>query len=391
MAFTRRRFLIGMSAGAATLLLAACGGTPTATPAPTARPSAAASAASSGAAPSSAAPSTASSAAATGAATPTAASVAATPVTNSGPLKTVRAGFVPVTNWGPLFIAIEKGYFREQGIETVATQFTNGTDIITQTVAGQLDVGPSGLGASTLNILKRGADLRAVASQHSESQPMATPLVVGKKKYDDGTYKKVADLKGKKVAINGKGVATEYWLYSALKKNGLTMKDIDLQVVSFDQVAAALDSGALDGSMLSEPWPTLAEQKNLIQRLADDFLTNAQGTAVFFNLKWAKESGVAEKWLAAWLKGARDLTPQGYTRDDNAAILEKYTKTPKDVIKATKAPIHNPNGTLNLDDMKAQQEYFLSSGSLTYTDLIDLNTIVDNSYVEGALKIIGKA
>ena len=379
MALTRRRLLVGMSAGAATLFLAACGGTSTATPAPSARPSAAASAA-----PSSAAP-------ATGAATPTAASAAATPVANSGPLKTVRAGFVPVTNWGPLFIAIEKGYFREQEIETVATQFTSGTDIITQTAAGQLDVGPSGLGASTLNIIKRGADLRAVASQHSESQPMATPLVVAKKKYDDGTFRKVTDLKGKKVAINGKGVATEYWLYSALKKNGLTMKDIDLQVVSFDQVAAALDSGALDGAMLSEPWPTLAEQKNLIQRLADDFLTNAQGTAVFFNLKWAKESGVAERWLAAWLRGARDLTPQGYARDDNAAILEKYTKTPKDIIKATKPPIHNPNGTLNLDDMKAQQEYFLGSGALTYTEPIDLSTIVDNSFVEGALKIIGKA
>lgn len=380
MAATRRQFLTGMVAGTAALLLAACGGTPTATPAPSAPPSAPPSAAGASAAPSAAA----------GAATPRASSAAATPVTNNGPLRTVRAGFVPVTNWGPLFIAIEKGYFREQGIETVATQFTNGTDIITQTAAGQLDVGPSGLGASALNILKRGADLRVIASQHSESPPMATPLVVAKKKFDDGTYKEVTALKGKKVAINGKGVATEYWLYSALKKNGLTMQDIDLQVVSFDQVAAALESGALDGSMLSEPWPTLAEQRGLIQRIADDFLTNAQGTVVCCNAKWARESGIADRWMAAWLKGARDLTPQGYKDDANATILEKYTRTPKDVLKTIKAPIHNPNGTLNLEDMQAQQTYFLGTGSLTYTDPLDLNTIIDNTYVEGALKIIGR-
>jgi NitT/TauT family transport system substrate-binding protein len=372
MGVTRRQFLTGLSAGAATILLAACGSSPTATvPPPSARPSAASSA--------SAAPGSASSAASPtvppSAATPTVARAAATPSTTGTALKTVRAGFVPVNNWGPLFIAIEKGYFREQGIETVATQFTSGTDIITQTVAGQLDVGPSGLGAS----------------QHAESPPMATPLVVAKKKYDDGTYRQVAALKGKKVAINGKGVATEYWLYSALKKNNLTMKDIDLQVVPFDQVAAALDSGALDGSMLSEPWPTLAEQKSLIQRLADDFLINAQGTVVCFNQKWGRESGVADKWLAAWLRGARDLSPQGYKLDENTAILEKYTRTPKDVIKATRPPLHNANGALNLDDMKAQQEYFLSSGSLTYTDPLDLATIVDTSYVEGALKIIGRA
>ena len=80
MAATRRQFLTGIAAGTATLLLATCGGTSTATPAPSTAPSAQASAARSSAAPSAAA----------GGATPRASAAAATPVTNSGPLRTVR-------------------------------------------------------------------------------------------------------------------------------------------------------------------------------------------------------------------------------------------------------------------------------------------------------------
>ena len=53
--------------------------------------------------------------------------------------------------------------------------------------------------------------------------------------------------------------------------------------------------------------------------------------------------------------------------------------------------MHDPNGRLNLDDMKAQQEFFLKGGSLNYTELIDLTSIIDTSYADKAVARIGKA
>jgi NitT/TauT family transport system substrate-binding protein len=315
---------------------------------------------------------------------------AATTAPVAGGLTPVRVGYVPVLIYGPLFIAIEKGYFREAGLESVLTPLAGGADIITQTVAGNFEAGLGGMGAAALNAAKRNLDFRIVSSHHSESPPMATPLVVAKKKKDDGTYKSAADLKGKKVAVNARGSASEYWLNAAMGKAGLTIKDVDLQYLPFDQVAAALDTGALDGSLLGEPLATLAEQKSLIARLSDDFLTNAQGTVIFYNLAWAKaQPALAERWLTAWLRGARDLQGDGYRQPANAAIIEKYTKVPKDVVALASSPRHNPNGTLNLADMQAQQQFFLQTGSLTYTDLIDLTTIIDTSFAEKAVAALG--
>jgi NitT/TauT family transport system substrate-binding protein len=380
----RRRLLALASTG---LLLAACGGAAPSPAAPAAQPTTLPAAA----------PTPAPAATAAGATPPAAASarpavgtVAAAP-TASGTLTRVRVGYVPVLIYGPLFIAIEKGYFREAGVECVLTPLAGGADIITQTVAGNFEVGLGGMGAAALNAAKRNLDFRIVASHHNESPPLATPLVVAKKKKDDGTYTRVADLKGKKVAVNARGSASEYWLNAALGKAGLTIKDVELTALPFDQVAAALDGGTLDGALLGEPLATLAEQKGLVARLSDDFLTNAQGTVIFYNLKWARaEPALAERWLTAWLRGARDLQGDGYRQEANAAIIEQYTKVPKAVVMVASSPRHDPNGRLNLADMQAQQEFFLKTGSLTYTDLIDLTTIIDPSFAEKAVARLGE-
>ena len=375
MVLTRRHLLLGLVTGAGAAFLAACGNsaTPTATnpPAPTNAPTTGAGLAT-----------------ATGRGT----TIGTTPAAPGGATAQVRVGYVPVLIYSPLFIAIDKGYFAAQGITTVATPFTGGADILAQNASGNLEVGLGGLGAAALNAFQRGLDLRTVASQHAESPPLATPLVVAKSRFDDGTFTNVAALKGKRVAINAKGTGTEYWLQAALAKNGLAMSDIQLVALPFDQVAAALAGGALDAAMLGEPLVTLAEGQGLVHRLADDFLTNAQGTVIYYNQRWgAANADLATRWLAAWLRGARDLGNGGYARDENAAIIEKYTKTPAAVVKAAKPPVHDPNGVLNLQDMAAQQTYFLTSGALTYTSPLDLNTFVDTSYAAAAVARIGKA
>ncbi len=379
MQLTRRRFLTGLTAGAATLWLGACGG-PGATPT---RPTA-------GGPTSTPSTTTTAGAGRTTATRTTGGTAGSTAPAVSGPPVRVRVGYIPILVFSPLYIAIEKGYFREQGIEPALTPLAGGTDALTQTAGGNLEVGLGGLGAAAFNAIQRGLDFRIVSSQHSESPPLATPLVVAKRRYDDGTYRRVADLRGKKVSINAPGTGTEYWLQAALAKGGLTIREITLTPLAFDQVAAALESGALDGGMLGEPLVTLAEGRGLVQRLADDFLTDAQGTVIFYNQTWARgQQALADRWLAAWLRGARDLQGGGYGRDENAAIIERYTKVPKDVVKAAKPPLHDPNGRLNLDDMRAQQQYFLTTGALTYSTPIDLTTIVDTGYAERAVRLLG--
>src|SRR5690606_6791420 len=124
---------------------------------------------------------------------------------------------------------------------------------------------------------------------HFERPPLATPLMVSKERYDSGELDSIEKLEGKKVSVNARG-ATEYWLDQALRQGGLTIEDIDLQELGFGDVAAALESGALDAAMLGEPLATQAEQNGIAVRLTDDFVSDFQPTFVFVNTSFAEEN-----------------------------------------------------------------------------------------------------
>lgn len=303
---------------------------------------------------------------------------------------TVRVGYVPILNFAPVFLALEKGYYREQGLDVQLMTLAGGADMLVQTAGGHFDVGTGGVGSALFNAIQRGVPIRVVAPLHAEAKPMSTPLVGRKASRDDGTVKSIADLRGKKVAINARGAATEYWLDAALRQGGLTINDIDLQAIPFGEMPAALEKGVIEAGMLAEPLATLAERKGIIVRLSDDFLKDAQPTAVYYNLAWAQKNPEAAKgFMVAYLKACRDLQGAGWQDPQNVAILEKYTKVPADVIRAAAPPLFEPNGKVNLADWEKQQQFFMRQGLLTYKEPLDMRQIVDSSYVEHALRVLG--
>ena len=157
-------------------------------------------------------------------------SAPATPA--AGTLKTVRIGYVPVLIYAPLYVGIERGYFAAEGITIESTPIQGGSDAVVQLAAGNFDAAMGGAGAGLFNAAARGVKFSIVAPMHSEKPPITSPLVISAAR--TGEITKVADLKGKKVAINATGAATEYWLNEALGQGGLTI----------DEVAAALDAPA---------------------------------------------------------------------------------------------------------------------------------------------------
>ncbi|HYP41165.1 MAG TPA: ABC transporter substrate-binding protein, partial [Chloroflexia bacterium] len=182
----------------------------------------------------------------------------------------VRLGYISVMIFAPLFVGIERGYFAEEGLDIELTALQGGSDSVVQLAAGNFDVAVGGAGAGLLNAAERGVRFQIVAPMHSERPPLTSPLVISAKRADE--FKSVADLKGKKVAINATGAATEYWLAQALAKAGLTMDDIQLQTVAFRDVPAALENGSLDASILGEPLATINEDNGLVKVLSEDFI-----------------------------------------------------------------------------------------------------------------------
>jgi NitT/TauT family transport system substrate-binding protein len=297
---------------------------------------------------------------------------------------------VPALPWAPFFLAADKGYFKELGLDVQLEPIQSSNDAVIQLAAGNYDVAAGGANVGFWNAIQRGIKVSVAAPLHPEGSRQATPLLVSKAAYDAGKIRRVADLKGKKVAVNGRGAAIEYWLERALNTGGLSISEVDVQVVAFPDVAAALSNGAIDAAVATEPFPTLAEDKGLVVRLADNFVANFQVTMVYFNVDFAqKHADTATKVITGFLKGCRDLQAGGWQDETNSRIIEKYTKVAADVIRRAASAQCDPNGRFQEADFMQLQNYFIKGGALTYSKPIEFKTLVDQTYVQNALKALG--
>lgn len=297
-------------------------------------------------------------------------------------LTKVRLGYVPVMIFAPLFVAVERGYFAKEGLDVQLTPVQGGSDSVVQLAAGNFDAAVGGAGAGLFNAAARGVKFTIVAPMHSERPPLASPLVISAKRANE--FKSIADLKGKTVAINATGAATEYWLAKALATKGLTFKDVKLVTVPFSNVPAALESGSLDASILGEPLTTINEDKGVVKVLSEDFIDGFTSTYVYMGDSLLKKNPqAANGFMKAYLKACRDL--QGnYMNDDIANIIEKYTKVPADVIKRASPAQYDPNGRIPLEDITTLQDYFFSRNELEYTQKLDMSRFIDTELARQA-------
>ena len=305
-------------------------------------------------------------------------------------LKTVRFGFVPNVINAPVYVATEKGYFAEEGLTVTFLPVDGGSDAVVQVAAGNFDAVAGGISANMLNAVARGIEFEIAASLHTERPPLASPFVVSKKRYENGELTKMSDLKGKKVATNNRGTATEWWLSEALRQGGVDITEVEVIGLPFPQIAPALESGSLDGAILSEPFATAAEDKGLIVRLSEDFVNGFKPTYLYFNKEWVTANpDLATRFIKAYLRGARDLQGERYFEEANVAAIAKYTKVAPDVIQRARRPHFDPNGTVSMDDIQTLQRFYRKQGLLNYAQDLDMARFVNTRYVEEALKALG--
>lgn len=320
---------------------------------------------------------------------------AGTPASETAPapaaeLSAVKVGYVPVSIFAPVFVAKEKGYFAEQGLDVTLEPFPGGSDPVVLTASGQLDVAIGGAGPAFWNAIAQGLPIKVIAPGHAEGSPVATPLMISTSVCESGKITSVADLRGKKVSVNARG-ATEYWLSQALGTAGLTLNDIDLQTLAFPDAIAALASGAVDAAMIGEPLATKAEQDGIAVRLLGDFpVQDVQPTIVFANQDFLNDKPeLATGFVTAYLKASRDLSGAGWVDPANLAIIEQYTQVPAALVAAAVQPVYAVDGAINLEGLGKLQSFFRQREQLEYDQDIDPATIVDTQFVDAAVAALG--
>lgn len=296
----------------------------------------------------------------------------------------VTVGYTPISIYAPMFIAKEKGYFAEQGLNVDLQALPGGSDMVVLTATGEFDAGIGGIGPAYWNAAAQGLPVTIIAPGHGEGSPVATPLMISKEACESGAIDGIADLEGKRVAVNAPG-ATELWLDRALQSGGLTINDIDLQFLPFPDAVAALASGAIDAAMIGEPLATRAEQEGIAVRLAPDFdVQGFQPTMIFANDDFlADNPDAATGLVTGYLKAARDLN-ENFNDPVNLAIIKEYTSVPASLVAESIKPVYQVDGNIDLDSLSVLQTFFRERDQLEYDEDLDPATMVDTSFVDGA-------
>lgn len=302
----------------------------------------------------------------------------------AGTIATIRLGYQPTVVYAPIYLGIERGYFKAAGVNVELTPIQATQDAIVQLGAANFEVAVAGGNAGVFNALQRGLKFRIVAPVHSEKPPVATPLVISAKRTNE--IKSITDLKGKTIGIVAPGAAIEYWVAQALAKGGLSIKDVTLKAMPFPNMPAALEQGGLDAAVLTEPLVTINKDKGLITVLSDDFIDGFTATYVFMNQDWMdKNPEAALGFMKGYLRATREL--QGnYMNAELAAMIEKYTKVPAAVVQRAALAHYIADGKVPIQNLETLQSFFLERGLLTYKAPLDLKGFVDTKLAEEAMK-----
>ena len=134
---------------------------------------------------------------------------------------------------------------RRPAINVETVRLAGGPEIVSQVATGQLQLGGAGMGAAGFNAVVSGLPVEYVAPLHVgyvEDYFVVRKALWGKE------VKRIADLKGRTVALNIRGAAVEWMLDQALRRDGLTIKDVQVKLMPFPDMVPALESGAVDAA-----------------------------------------------------------------------------------------------------------------------------------------------
>jgi NitT/TauT family transport system substrate-binding protein len=221
----------------------------------------------------------------------------------------IRVGYWPVASGLPFFAAVEKGYFKEAGLDVEPLKFASPQQVMEAMLSGRADGSSNGTASAALAIgeIAQPGLFKIFCTNPTNAKFVLDEFVVAK----DSPYKTVADLKGKRIAT-GPGIQNVTLAKTMLERAGAG--GVSVKELPVGQHVAALAAGQVDAVYTLEPTGTIGRLNGTTRNL---------------------EVGVVGKYIlgdpmAPWHGGAASLTTE---------FIKKYPEVAKKYIAAYKRGI----------------------------------------------------
>jgi NitT/TauT family transport system substrate-binding protein len=199
-------------------------------------------------------------------------------------------------------------------------------------------------------------------------------------------------------AMNAPGVSNTSTLNTLLKSAGLRYSDVETVNLPFPDHVAALKNNSVDASASVEPGPAIAVKNGdaVVIKSDDEILPNHQIAVLLYAEGFAlRRPGAARRFMRAYIRAVRFYNGalengrlDGTNADEVITILSDATPIKsREIYKSITPTGMNPDGRVNQESLGYDLAFYGEQGLIKGT--IRLDDVVDNSFVEAALKDIG--
>jgi NitT/TauT family transport system substrate-binding protein len=250
----------------------------------------------------------------------------------------VRIGYIGLTCEAPIFSAVEKGFFKEEGLEVsmVKCDWKNYKDVL---ALGGYDV-THHLIMYFLKPMEQGLDVKITGGIHRGCLRVQASA--------NGPIRSVKDLRGKRIGVPGMGTPPFIFANRVLGANGIDpSREVTWIVFPAGELGLALDKGEIDAIANSEPIGSMLIAQGKVRNIADQAMdmpyADEYCCAVIVNGKFLarnpKTSAAATrallkaaKWVEANPRAAAELSVKGKylasTVDQNTVAISNLRYVP---------------------------------------------------------------
>jgi NitT/TauT family transport system substrate-binding protein len=296
--------------------------------------------------------------------------LATVPAAAQAPEK-VKVGVFPVSSSLPYFVALERGFFKEQNIEPEMVRLIGGPPNVAAMITNQIDASAVLVTIEGMNANLKKSGVAMYISLNSQNRTYQMEQFVVRSGLSG--VNSLADLKGKKI-MSAPGPANVTMAKAALAAVGLKDGDYSIDQLDMAQHVNVMQAGTFDAGYTLEPNASTMRKMGIARTIesgviahyvlgdpnANAFVAGCALTADF--VKSRPET--AKRFAAAWAK-ATDLINKN--PEEARKHLAKNTLTPEDVV-----------GTVPMI------RYFMA-GDLTGKDKADFQKFIDFSVTTGTL------
>ena len=290
--------------------------------------------------------------------------------------ETIKVAITKLLSYPSVPIAIERGYFKEEGLEAQMVFFESAEPMAVALASGDVDFGVSGLSAAFYTLASLG-QIRVLASSAMEQPGFYNLVFLGSNKAYEAGLTSAHAIPGHSFAVTQIGTSLQYSLGLLAEKDRFSMSEVAVRPLhAIPNVITALSGSQIDSAVLPATPALPLLDRGVIKLLGwvSDLAPGWMGAVAFTSTKAANEKrDMVQRFVNAYRKGSRDyhdaFASKENKRQNSAAtppmltLLSKFTGIPEPLIDRA-PPYLDGEGRVVMADLAHQIAWYKSQNMM---------------------------